>query len=145
VDIAETDLRKTDTPFDTYQVLPVLLLLVLTLGVLGGALLGSRDHERRTMTFLRQTPLSRTAFVAGRLLGTLSTMAGIVGPVPPSLTWNGTLAPPKGHWPAFLGILAMTGVLAASLGVLLGSVLRRAAIVSLAGVTVPTYLLFLGG
>jgi ABC-type transport system involved in multi-copper enzyme maturation permease subunit len=145
VDIAETDLRHTDTPFDTYQVLPVLLLLVLTLGVLGGALLGSRDHERRTMTFLRQTPLSRSAFVAGRLLGTLSAMAVFVVPVTVYLTWNGTLNPPKGHWPAFLGILAMTAVLAASLGVLLGSVLRRAAIVSLAGVTVATYLFFLGG
>ncbi len=145
VDIAETDLRKTDTPFGTYQVLPVLLLLVLTLGVLGGALLGSRDHERRTMTFLRQTPLSRAAFVAGRLLGTLAALAVFVVPVTAYLAWNGTLNPPRGHWPAFLGILAMTAVLAASLGVLLGSVLRRAAIVSLAGVTVATYLFFLGG
>src|SRR4029453_17245118 len=102
VDIAETDLRKTDTPFDTYQVLPVLLLLVLTLGVLGGALLGSRDPERRTMTFLRPTPLARSAFVSGRLLGPLSAMALFVVPVPAYLAGNGTLDPPKGHWPAFL-------------------------------------------
>ena len=53
VDLAEHDLRKTDVPFETYQVLPVLLLLVLSAGVLGGALLGSRDHERGTIVLLR--------------------------------------------------------------------------------------------
>jgi ABC-2 type transport system permease protein len=145
VDIEETDLRKTDVPFDTYQVLPVLLLLVLTLGILGGALLGSRDHERRTMTFLRQAPVSRAALIGGRLLGTLLVTAAVVIPVVAYLTWRGTINPPKGHWPAFLAVLAATALLAASLGVVLGVLVRRPTTVSLAAVTIATYLFFLGG
>jgi ABC-type transport system involved in multi-copper enzyme maturation permease subunit len=145
VDIAETDLRRTDVPFDTYQVLPVLLLLVITVGVLGGALLGSRDYERRTMTFLRQAPIPRFSFVLGRLLGTLLATFALAVPVVVYLSLNGTIKPPAGHWPPFLAVLAATAVLSAGLGVLLGLVLRRATTVALAGVTVSTYLFFLGG
>ncbi len=145
VDIAETDLRKTDVPFDTYQTLPVLLLLIIVVGVLGGALLGSRDHERRTITFLRQAPISRASFVLGRLLGALLATSTVVVPVVAYLTWNGTIDPPPGHWPPFLAVLAATAILSAALGVVLGLVLRRSTTVALAGVTVATYLFFLGG
>jgi ABC-2 type transport system permease protein len=113
--------------------------------VLGGAMLGSRDHERRTMAFLRLTPLPRSSFVAGRLLGTLLATSAIVVPVVAYLTWKGTVDPPSGHWPPFLGVLAGTAILASTLGVLLGLVLRRATTVTLAGVIVATYLFFLGG
>ena len=145
VDIAETDLRHTDVPFETYQVLPVILLLVLSSGVLGGALLGSRDHERGTIVFLRQAPLGRASFVAGRLLGALLATASIVVPVVAYLTWKGVVDPPPGHWPPFLAVLAATAVFAAAVGVLLGSALRRPTTVALTGVTVASYLFFLGG
>jgi ABC-2 type transport system permease protein len=108
VDLAENDLRKTDVPFETYQVLPVLLLLALSAGVLGGALLGSRDHERGTIVLLRASPVGRWSFVAGRLLGTLLASATILVPVVAYLTWKGVIDPPKGHWPAFLAVLLAT-------------------------------------
>jgi ABC-type transport system involved in multi-copper enzyme maturation permease subunit len=145
VDLAETDLRKTDVKFDVYQVLPVILLLVLSAGVLGGALLGSRDHERGTIVFLRQAPLGRVSFVAGRLLGALLATASIVVPAVAYLTWKGIVHPPPGHWPPFLAVLLATAVFAASVGVLLGSALRRSTTVALTGVTVASYLFFLGG
>jgi ABC-type multidrug transport system permease subunit len=145
VDIAERDLRKTDVPYETYQVLPVLLLLVLSCGVLGGALLGSRDHERGTIAFLRQAPLGAWSFVVGRLLGTLLATAAIVAPVVAYLTWRHVVHPPPGHWPPFVAVLLATAVFAAALGVLLGAAVRRATTVALAGVTVSSYLFFLGG
>ncbi len=145
VDVAETDLRHTDVAFGTYQLLPVLLLLVITLGVLGGALLGSRDRERRTRAFVELTPLPRSSFVIGRLLGTLLTTLAVVAPVVLFLTWRGSVEPPPGHWPPFIAILAATAILSAALGTLLGVVLRRASTVALAGVTVASYLFFLGG
>ncbi len=145
VDVAERDLRHTDVAFGTYQLLPVLLLLIITLGVLGGALLGSRDHERGTRVFLELTPLRRSAFVVGRLLGTLLVTLTAVLPVVLFLTWKGSVAPPPGHWPPFVAVLAVTAILSAALGTLLGVVLRRAATVALAGVTVASYLFFLGG
>jgi ABC-2 type transport system permease protein len=145
LDIAEHDLRTTDVSFETYQTLPVLLLLVLSTGVLGGALLGSRDHERGTIVFLRQAPLARTAFVAGRLLGALLATAAITVPAVAYLTVKGVVHPPPGHWPAFLGVLGATAFFAAALGVLLGAALRRSTTVALAGVIVASYLFFLGG
>jgi ABC-type multidrug transport system permease subunit len=145
VDIAEHDLRTTDVAFETYQTLPVILLLVLCAGVLGGALLGSRDHERGTIVFLRQTPLGRCSFVAGRLLGALLATASIVVPALVYLTEKHVIHPPRGHWPPFLAVLLGTAVFAAALGVLLGSVSRRSTTVALAGVTVSSYLFFLGG
>jgi ABC-2 type transport system permease protein len=145
VDIAETDLRKSDVSFETYQVLPVLLLFVLAAGVLGGAVLGSRDHERGTVVFLRQAPLGRWSFVVGRLLGALLASASIVVPVVLYLSLKGTIDPPPGHWPPFLAILLTTAVLAAAIGVLLGAALRRSTTVALTAVTVSSYLFFLGG
>src|SRR5262249_3102666 len=112
---------------------------------LGGALLGSRDHERGTIVFLRQAPLRRSAFVAGRLLGALLATATIVVPVVAYLTWKGTVDPPPGHWPPFLGVLAATAVFAAAGGGLLGAAVRRSTTVALAGVIVASYLFFLGG
>jgi len=145
IDIAEHDLRKTDVPFETYQVLPVLLLLVLSTGMLGAALLGSRDVERGTIVFLRQTPLRRSAFVAGRLLGALLAAGSIVVPSVAYLTYKRVVHPPHGHWPPFLAVLLATAVFAAALGVLLGAALRRSTTVALAGVTLASYLFFLGG
>jgi ABC-type multidrug transport system permease subunit len=145
VDVAETDLRHTDVAFGTYQLLPVLLLLVITLGVLGGALLGSRDHERGTRAYLELAPLRRSSFVVGRLLGTVLITVAFVAPVVLFLTWRGSVAPPPGHWPPFVAVLAATAILSSALGTLLGVVLRRAITVALAGVTVASYLFFLGG
>lgn len=145
VDITETDLRRTDVSFDLYQVLPVLLLLVIALGILCGALLGSRDRERGTHIFLELSPLRRSSFVVGRLLGTLLTMFAVLVPVVLYLTWKGTIAPPRGHWPPFLAILASTAVLSAAVGALLGIVLHKASTVALAAVTIASYLFFLGG
>jgi ABC-2 type transport system permease protein len=145
VDVRETDLRHTDVAFGTYQLLPVLLLLVITLGVIGAALLGSRDHERGTRIFLELTPMHPWKFAVGRLLGTLLITVAVVVPVVVFLTWRGSVAPPPGHWPPFLAVVAATAVLSVALGTLLGIVVRRPATVALAGVTLASYLFFLGG
>ena len=145
VDIEETRLRDTAVPFETYQVMPVLLLLIISVGVLNGAMLGTRDRERRTHRFLATTPLSRTEFVIGRVLGTFTAILFILVPVVELLWWRGTIDPPHGHWPAFLAVLGETMVLAAGLGVLLGIVFRGAATVALAAIITSSYLFFLGG
>ena len=66
-------------------------------------------------------------------------------PVVAYLTWKNVIHPPPGHWPPFLGVLLATSVFAAAVGVLLGAAVRRATTVALAGVTVASYLFFLGG
>jgi ABC-2 type transport system permease protein len=145
VEINQTELRNTNVPFDVYQTMPVLLLLILNVGVLGSALLGSRDHERRTAGFLRLTPLGGWSFVAGRLLGSVLLTGAVLVPTVGWLAWRGSIHPPPGHWPALVALLAATAVLACGIGVLLGAVFKHAATVALATVIVSSYAFFLGG
>ena len=145
IKLAETNLRRTDVSFTTYQVLPVLLLLFLSLGVLGGATLGARDLERGTYALLRVAPLRPWTIVMGRFTGTLFATAAITVPVVACLAALGWLAPTAGHWPWLLAILGSTAVVAAALGVLLGLVKGRPTTIALAGVALSSYLFFLGG
>jgi len=68
-----------------------------------------------------------------------------VVPVVAYLTHTGVVHPPPGHWWPFLAVLLATAVFASALGVLLGATLRRSTTVALTGVTVSSYLFFLGG
>src|SRR6185312_9592610 len=52
VAVAEHDLRQTDVSFLQYQVIPIIVLVIISVGVLGTALLTSRDFERGTAKLL---------------------------------------------------------------------------------------------
>jgi ABC-2 type transport system permease protein len=145
VDVAEHDLRHTNVTFLRYQTVPVLLLVIINVGVLGGALLGSRDHERGTVAFLRTAPIGLLSLASGRLLGTALATGTVLAPLVVALSLLGVVAPPAGHWPPFVAILTATTLLAAGLGVLLGAAFRHSSTVSLAAVIVSSYLFFLGG
>ena len=80
VRIVERDLRVTDVSFSAYQVIPVILLLLVSLGVLGGATLGTLDRERGTYAFMRTAPLGPWTIVAGRFAGTLAAVTAIAVP-----------------------------------------------------------------
>jgi ABC-2 type transport system permease protein len=145
VDIAEHDLRRTAVTYAKYQAVPVLVLLVINVGVLGGALLGVRDHERRTMTFLRSAPLAHWQLAGGRMAGTATAVGLVLAPSVLGLSLAHVVAPPASHWPALAAVLLATTLFAAAAGVLLGAALRRSSTVALAATTVSTYLFFLGG
>src|SRR5207247_9120106 len=52
VAVAEHDLRETNVSFLQYQVIPIVLLIVISVGLLGTALLTARDLERGTAKFV---------------------------------------------------------------------------------------------
>ena len=145
IDIAEQDLRDTDVDFLHYQILPVLLLLVINVGMLSAAVLGSRDRQRRTTKVLTVAPLSPSARVTGRLAGALAATWAVVIPATGLLVWTHQIAPPPGHWLAIAGVLGVTSLLAVGLGTLLGVAVRKPATVALASVILASYLFFLGG
>jgi ABC-type multidrug transport system permease subunit len=145
VDVAEHDLRHTTVTYANYQAVPVLILLVINVGVLGGALLGARDHERRTMDFLRSAPLAPWQVAVGRLAGTAAATIAVLAPSVLALAAAHVVAPPPSHWPVFAAVLFITTLFAAAVGVLLGAWVRRSSTVALVAITVSTYLFFLGG
>jgi len=145
VDIDERSLRETDVSFESYQTQPVLLLVIINVAMVGGALLGTRDRERRTAALLHVMPVSPVQRVLGRMLAIVVATSVVLAGFVAWITWRGWIHMPQGHWPAFVGVLLATTVMASGLGVLLGAAFRRSTSVALASVLAATYLFFLGG
>ena len=76
VAIAEHDVRETNVSFLQYQVIPLVVLIVISIGLLGTALPTARDFERGRAKLRVLSPAGRLPLVLGRLLGgTLMTLA----------------------------------------------------------------------
>src|SRR5262249_23975791 len=71
VAVAERDLRRTNVEFLQYQVVPILILVVISLGTLGAATLTARDFERGTGRLLLVAPVRRSALMVGKLPGAM--------------------------------------------------------------------------
>jgi ABC-2 type transport system permease protein len=145
VNVMTSELRHTTVDYLHYSIIPALVLLVLSVGMMGTALLCAQDVERGTARYLALSPLPAAALVAGRLLGGLLAALLVIAPIIALATWTGIVAPPPGHWPALIAVFGATALCAAGLGAALGATLRGARLVSMAASVVSTYLFFLGG
>jgi len=145
VAVNEHDLRRTNVSFLNYQVIPAFILLIVSVGLMGTALLCAQDSERKTSRNLFLAPVSAWILVAGRLLGGLLISTIIVLPILFTGFLFGVIAPPLNHIPALLALFLATGLCAAGLGAALGSLLRGAKLVAMASSVIATYLFFLGG
>ncbi len=145
VNVMLGQLRETTVDELHYLVVPGVILLVLTVGVMGTALLCAQDAERGTGRYLALSPLPPGALVAGRLLGGLLATLVIVVPILAIAALAGLVQPPPGHWPALVALFLATALCGAGLGSALGSVLRGPRVVSMAASVLATYLFFLGG
>ena len=171
VAVAEHDLRDTNVSFLQYQVIPIVILIVISIGLLGTALLTARDFERGTAKMMVLSPVGRLPLVIGRLLGgALITLAlvtplialGFLSRYIPSCAeesaaplWLTILLSGPCGWmlpvPSWSHALALVALLAAvtlttvGLGTLLGVALRDARLVTMTGLNASAYLFFLGG
>jgi ABC-2 type transport system permease protein len=145
VAIAEELLRETDTSFASYQMVPILVLIVLSVGVLGTAMMVARDFERRTAKILFLSPAGGPAIVMGKLLGGLLTTALLLAPLLAAALGMGALSIPEGHCPALALILVLLVVMSVGMGVLLGLLVRRVRLTAMVGLNASAYLFFLGG
>ena len=171
VAVAEHDLRETNVSFLQYQVIPIVVLIVISIGTLGTALLTARDFERGTAKILVVSPAGRAALVVGRLLGGSLITVALVAPlvVLGFLThyipyceeesglprWLimllsgpcGWILPPVAwtHALALVALLTAVTVMTVGLGTLLGMALRDVRLVTMTAHDVSAYLFFLGG
>jgi ABC-2 type transport system permease protein len=143
--IDEHDLRQTNVDFLHYQVLPVLVLLVLSTGLMGTALLCAQDVERGTARHLVLAPLSAWVLVAGRLLGGFLASLAVLIPAVGICLLTGIVVPPADHWLALTALFAATAFGASGLGAILGTLLRGTRNIAMASSILATYLFFLGG
>ncbi len=171
VAVAEHDLRETDVSFLQYQVIPIVLLIVISVGLLGTALLTARDFERGTAKIVVLSPAGRLPLVLGRLLGgSLITVAlvtplvalGFVthyipycheeseAPLWVKLVLSGPCGwqlpiPSWTHALALIALFTAVTLTTVGLGTLLGVALRDARLVTMTGLNGAAYLFFLGG
>lgn len=171
VAVAEHDLRETEVSFLQYQVIPIILLVVISIGLLGTALLTARDFERGTAKMMVLSPVRRFALVVGRLLGgTLITflltaplvaLGFLTHYIPychedaePPLWLKLLLSGPCGwilplptwtHALALVALLTAVTLTTVGLGTLLGIALRNTRLVTMTGLNIAVYLFFLGG
>jgi len=171
VAVAEHDLRETDVSFLQYQVIPIILLIIISIGLLGTALLTARDFERGTAKMMVLSPVKSLSLVLGRLLGgTLITIA-LVAPLvllgflthyipwcheesgaPVWVTvllsgacgWNLPVPSPT-HAFALIALLGAVTLMTVGLGTLIGTALRDTRVVTMTGLNIAAYLFFLGG
>ena len=145
VDINENNLRQTNVSLLNYQVIPAFILLIISVGLMGTALLCAKDIEQKTARNLIIAPISPWTLVAGRLFGGLLMSTIIVFPILFIAFLLGVIAPPVDHIPALIVLFLATGLCAAGLGAALGSLLKGARVVAMASSVIATYLFFLGG
>lgn len=145
VAIAEHDRRDTTVEFFAYELVPIFVMVVLSVGLLGTGLSVARDRQRRTHALLALAPVAPGGVILGKLLGGVLASATVLVPLVALSIAAGWLAPPPGHWPAFIGILGTLTIAAVGFGLLLGLVVRRTRVLAMLGLNVAAYLFFLGG
>lgn len=171
VAVAEHDLRETDVSFLQYQVIPIIVLVVISIGLLGTALLTARDFERGTAKMMILSPAGRLPLVLGRLLGgaliTIALVTPLVGlgfltryipycaedsgaPAGLKLLLSGPCAwmlsvPSWTHALALIALLLAVTLTTVGLGTMLGIAIRDERLVTMVGLNGAVYLFFLGG
>lgn len=171
VAVAEQDLRETEISFLQYQVIPIIVLIVISIGLLGTSLLTARDFERGTAKMLVVSPIRPIVLVVGRLIGgtlitaVLVTPLVIIGflthnipycaeesgaPLWLTLLLSGPCGwilpvPTASHGLALVALLLAVTLTTVGLGILLGVALRDTRLVTMVGLNGAVYLFFLGG
>ncbi len=171
VAVAEHDLRETDVSFLQYQVIPIVILIVISVGLLGTALLTSRDFERGTAKVLMLSPARRSSLVMGRLVGGFLMTLALVAPlvfagffthyIPYCSKEAGAsqflitlLSGPCGwmlpvpsltHGLALLALFVALTFTTVGMGTLIGIWMRDANLVAMASLNAASYMFFLGG
>jgi ABC-2 type transport system permease protein len=143
--VSEFPTRSTNVSFLSYQLVPVLILLVLALAMLGTAWLTGREIEAGTMRLLRVSPISMISVVLGRVAGALVVTLIASVPVLVIVQVTGLISAPPLDWVSAIVVVALTCVVASGLGFLISAIFRSTRLVAMGAVAASTYLFFLGG
>ena len=146
VTLREHDLRSRDVQLFQYGVLPMIVLLLMSNGLVTCGIATAREWETQRIKEMLLAPVARSAIILGKvvagftstwLLGMLLFSLGIV------LDWT---RPERGtNLGTSVLIMALVALLATGLGVALGTALQRIQPVTSLSVIVAFYLFFLSG
>ena len=139
----ESDAYAQDTGYIAYLAVSVAVLGLLLAGILQGASSAAAEHESGTVIELALCPAPRWTIVLGKLLAalTLNAASGIVV-LAIVIALEGSL--PAHPWEA-LGFAALLMIAFASLGVLIGNLVRRRQVAIPLSIVLSLPLFFISG
>ena len=146
IHVKETDLRSQDIDLLRFELVPNLVLLLTTAGIVNAGLATAREWEDSTIKELLLAPISKTTLIAGKLLsGWITTLlipsvVLVVGAASGYLRPEGTI-----YWISTLLIVLLIALASAGLGVAIGAASRRFQRVTAIGIPLAIDLFFLSG
>lgn len=144
--VKETDLRKQDVDLLRFEIVPNMVLLLTTAGVVNAGLATAREWEDSTVKELLLAPISKSSIIAGKLIaGWLTTLLVaavvlVIGAITGYLRPAGLL-----YWLTTIMIIMLIALASVGIGVAIGSAARRFQRVTAVGVPLSIDLFFLSG
>ena len=146
IHVKETDLRTQDIDLLRFELVPNLVLLLTTAGIVNAGLATAREWEDSTIKELLLAPISKTTLIAGKLLSgwittlLIASVVLVVGAASGYLRLEGTI-----YWISTLVIVLLIALASAGLGVAIGAASRRFQRVTAIGIPLSIDLFFLSG
>jgi ABC-2 type transport system permease protein len=145
VDLDVQNLRETTVNWETYQLVPTFVLLILNVGLVGTALLCALDRESKTAHMLVLSPQRSWVLVSGRILGGVLACVVIVLPTVLVADLVGLVNLPIGQLPALFGVFLGTALCASGIGAIIGTCVKGSRYVAFLSSMTAIYLFLLGG
>ena len=146
IHVQETDLRKQDVDLLRFEIVPNMVLLLTTAGIVNAGLATAREWEDSTIKELLLAPISRTSLIAGKLIGGWLTTLLVAAVVLVLGASTGYLRP-EGlfYWLTTIAIIMLIALTSVGIGVAIGSAARRFQRVTAVGIPLSIDLFFLSG
>jgi ABC-type multidrug transport system permease subunit len=146
IHVKETDLRTQDVDILRFELVPILVLLLTTAGIVNAGLATAREWEDSTIKELLLAPISKMTLVIGKLLSGWLTTLLIAAVVLVIGAASGYLKPEgQIYWISTLVIVLLIALASAGLGVAIGAAARRFQRVTAVGIPLSIDLFFLSG
>ena len=146
IHVKETDIRTQDIDLMRFELVPNLVLLLTTAGIVNARLATAREWEDYTIKELLLAPISRTILIVGKLLSGWLTTLLIAAVVLLIGAASGYLRPENPiYWISTLVIILLIALASACLGVAIGAAARRFQRVTAIGIPLSIDLFFLSG
>jgi ABC-type multidrug transport system permease subunit len=146
IHIKETDLRSQDVDLLRFEIIPILVLLLTTAGIVNAGLATAREWEDYTIKELLLAPISKMTLIVGKLLSGWLTTLLIAAVVLVIGAVSGYLKPEgPTYWISTVVIVLLIALASAGLGVAIGAAGRRFQRVTAIGIPLSIDLFFLSG
>ncbi len=145
ISVQEADLRTHDIDSLQFQIVPLLVLLLTSSGVVNSSLAVAREWEGKTIKELLLAPVARRTLVIAKILSGWLTTLLVGGALLLFAAITGYIRPQGLYWLPTLLVMAMIALSSVGIGVALGATVRRIQPSTALSTNIALYLFFLSG